>query len=108
MKNVLHNVIRERARGIETDVLPDITASGTELWTIIINERRVELVFEEYRLGDVLRWKIVDNTENIICRKIYTIESLQERKFHSQHYLLPIPRDEMNNDPNLEQNPAYN
>lgn len=113
------NLIRARARGNKTDVLPGITASGVELWNKIVNERRVELAFEEHRFWDVRRWKIADETENTTIhrmqifknlssgKKTYTIEPLQERKFYPQHYFLPISREEINKDPNLEQNPGY-
>ncbi|MGV8133964.1 MAG: RagB/SusD family nutrient uptake outer membrane protein [Mangrovibacterium sp.] len=114
------NLIRERARSGLTNVLPDITVSGDALWKKIVNERRVELAFEDHRYWDVRRWKIADQTENVTIHrmqiyknlasgaKTYSVEPLQERKFYSQHYFLPIPRGEMNKDPNLEQNPGYN
>jgi len=114
------NLIRARARAEQTDVLPDITASGTDLWDKIVNERRIELVFEEHRYWDVRRWKIAEQTENITIhrmqihknlatgQKSYNVEPLQERKFLPQHYFLPIPRSEMEKDPNLVQNPGYN
>lgn len=113
------NYIRERARGGRTDVLPDITVSGDALWEKIVSERRVELAFEEHRFWDVRRWKIADQTDNITIhrmqifknvktgKKTYTIEKLQERRFFSQHYYLPIPRTEIEKDPNLAQNEGY-
>jgi hypothetical protein len=114
------NLIRQRGRAGLTNVLPDITVSGEALWKKIVNERRVELAFEDHRYWDVRRWKIADQTENITVhrmqiyknlasgKKTYSVDPLQERKFYSQHYFLPVPRDEMNKDPNLEQNPGYN
>ena len=41
------NVIRARAG------MPAITASGSALWQEIMNERRVELSFEEHRYFDI-------------------------------------------------------
>ncbi|MDR0698815.1 MAG: RagB/SusD family nutrient uptake outer membrane protein [Tannerella sp.] len=114
------NKIRERARGGQSNVLPDITATGNALLEKIRHERRIELAFEDHRYFDVRRWKIADITENKPARKItivrddvtrektYKIEILQERKFLSQHYLMPIPRTEMQRVPLLEQNPGYN
>lgn len=114
------NIIRQRARGGNSDVLPNITASGDALWKKIVNERRIELAFEEHRFWDVRRWKIADQTENATIhrmmitknlasgKKTYEVKQLQERKFLSQHYFLPIPRSEIEKDPNLIQNPGYN
>jgi len=114
------NELRRRARGSETDVLPDVTASGAQLYARIQQERRVELAFEDHRFFDVRRWKIAEVTENKPARKItitrndqtkqktYKIEVLQERKFLPQHYLLPIPRSEIQRNSLLEQNPHYN
>lgn len=113
------NKIRERARGASTNVLPDITATGTQLFSKIQHERRIELAFEDHRFFDVRRWKIAEITENKPARRIsiirndqtkvktYKIDVLQERKFFPQHYLLPIPRDERQRNPLLEQNPDY-
>lgn len=114
------NYIRERARGGKTNVLPDITASGNELLTKIRHERKIELAFEEHRYFDVRRWKIAEQTENIVGSKIqivkdqqtghksYSFVSVQERKFLPQHYLMPIPRSEILKNRLLEQNPSYN
>lgn len=114
------NLIRQRARGGNPDVLPDIKTGGTQLLTNIQHERKIELAFEDHRFFDVRRWKIADQTENKPARKItiirddatkvktYKIEVLQERKFLPQHYLLPIPRSEIQKNALLEQNPNYN
>lgn len=113
------NKIRERARGRDHDVLPDVTASGDDLLKKIQHERRIELAFEDHRFFDVRRWKIAEETENKPARKItivrddvtklktYKIEVLQERKFLPQHYLLPIPRTEIQRNSLLQQNPNY-
>lgn len=113
------NLIRDRAREGK-DVLPDITASGDELLKKIQHERKIELAFEEHRYYDVRRWKIADQTENKIERRIHIVKDLatgkktysfvdvQERKFLPQHYLMPIPRSEIQKNPLLEQNPYYN
>lgn len=111
------NLIRKRARAGQ-NVLPDITASGAQLWEKIQNERKVELAFEDHRFFDVRRWKIAEVTENKKARglriiknangtKSYTIIDIQERAFSPQHYLLPIPRYEIQKNANLEQNPLY-
>lgn len=113
------NKIRERARGGRADIVPDVTASGTELRDRIRQERRVELAFEEHRFFDVRRWKIADVTENKPARgmkilknintgeRTFTIEKIQDRAFLPQHYLFPIPISEIRKNSLLEQNPNY-
>ena len=113
------NLIRERAREGK-DVLPDITSSGDELLKKIQHERKIELAFEEHRYYDVRRWKIAEQTENKVERRVHIVKDLatgkktysfvdvQERKFLPQHYLMPIPRSEIQKNPLLEQNPYYN
>lgn len=50
------NMVRERARGDNSDVLPDITTMDkAELREIIWHERRVELAMEGQRFFDVIR-----------------------------------------------------
>jgi hypothetical protein len=108
------NLIRQRA-GITTP-LPSLT--GTALENKIRNERQIELCLEGHRYYDVRRWKIADVTENkplmgvVITKngdgtKTYTYTQVQVRAFKPQHYLLPIPKTEMNRT-QLEQNPGYN
>lgn len=43
------NYVRERARGGNPDIVPDVTESGDALWKRIQNERKIELAFEEHR-----------------------------------------------------------
>nr|WP_255492084.1 RagB/SusD family nutrient uptake outer membrane protein [Chitinophaga sp. Cy-1792] len=108
------NLIRHRA-GIVNDLPAGLT--GTALLAKIQNERRVELCLEGHRYYDVRRWKIADVTENtplggvkIIKNtdgsKTYTYIKVQDRKFKKQHYLLPIPREEIRRT-NLTQNDGY-
>lgn len=114
------NYVRKRARGGRTDIVPDITESGDALLKRIQHERKIELAFEDHRFFDVRRWKIAEETDNgkihgiNIIRKAdgskkYEIFELQERKFIApNHYLLPIPRTEIQKNSLLEQNPGYN
>jgi hypothetical protein len=99
--------------------MPPVTETGDALRAKIQNERRVELAFEEHRFFDVRRWKIATVTENIpILRmqitkqtngsKAYQIKSLEARSFLPQHYLIPIPRSEVDKSQgSLIQNPGY-
>jgi hypothetical protein len=99
--------------------MPPVTATGEALRAAIQNERRVEFAFEGLRFFDVRRWKIADFTENIpILRmhitkqadgsKTYQIQTLEKRSFLPQHYLIPIPRSEVDkSNGSLTQNPDY-
>jgi hypothetical protein len=99
--------------------MPPVTDAGEALRTRIQNERRVEFAFEGLRFFDVRRWKIADVTGNIpILRmhiikqadgsKTYQIQTLEKRSFLPQHYLVPIPRSEVDKSKgSLSQNPGY-
>ncbi|MDO6430047.1 RagB/SusD family nutrient uptake outer membrane protein [Flavitalea sp. BT771] len=99
--------------------MPPVTEAGDALRARIQNERRVELAFEELRFFDVRRWKTAAVTENIpILRmhitkqadgsKVYQIQTLEARSFLPQHYLMPIPRSEVDKSQgSLTQNPGY-
>ncbi|HWW41811.1 RagB/SusD family nutrient uptake outer membrane protein [Pedobacter sp.] len=108
------DLIRQRA-GIK-NLLPN-SLTGTALENKIRNERQVELSLEGHRYYDVRRWKIADVTENkplmgvIITKKAdgsksYNYSQVQTRVFKPQHYLLPIPKSEINRT-KLVQNPGY-
>jgi hypothetical protein len=99
--------------------MPPVTDAGEALRARIQNERRVEFAFEGLRFFDVRRWKIADVTGNIpILRmhiikqadgsKTYQIQTLEKRSFLPQHYLVPIPRSEVDKSKgSLSQNPGY-
>ncbi|HJC96334.1 MAG TPA: RagB/SusD family nutrient uptake outer membrane protein [Candidatus Phocaeicola gallinarum] len=122
------NLIRQRARnyGVQyleqdiPDMLPDITASGDELFEAIQQERKVELAFEEHRFFDVRRWKNAEENQvgqfhgiRILKKlngvKNYKIIELGKvRSFIApNHYLVPIPNYERRKNSALEQNPGY-
>ncbi len=109
------NKVRER----QSVQMPPVTASGQALRDKIRNERRVELAFEGHRFFDVRRWKIANETENKALlainiqksedgNKTYETILLLRRVFLDQHYLLPIPRTEIDKSNGcLVQNPGY-
>jgi hypothetical protein len=106
------DLVRERAGIINK--LPAL--SGTALENKIRNERQVELCLEGHRYYDVRRWKIANITENKPLMgvkitkngntKTYNYFQVQTRVFKPEHYLLPIPKTEMNRT-KLVQNPDY-
>ena len=113
------NVIRTRAG------MPDVIESGTALWNRIVNERRIELSFEEHRYFDIRRWMIADDVMNkpatgVIVTKylngttVYKAHAsdnstlVEDRKFVApKMYWLPIPQSEIDKNASLQQNPGY-
>lgn len=110
------NLIRKRAHMNE---LTSIT------WEEIVNERRVELAFEETTYWDLLRWgiaaeKMSGETNPLKAMKIvkeegkdpvYTISNMNKypsriREFREFQYFLPIPWDEIRYH-GIAQNPEW-
>lgn len=88
-----------------------------EMRKVIMNERRVELAFEEHRFWDVRRWKIAEQTDNIITRGvkitksgstyIYTPVNVRKHNFRKEMYIMPIPQTEISKMSALVQNPGW-
>ena len=116
--------------------MPAITETGADLLDKYINERRIELAFEEHRYHDARRWLIAPSTLGRGVKKInitaklkagkspivpyrhdktnydYTYEvqnetSIENRTWKDKMYYRPISRDEMNKNSLLVQNPGY-
>ncbi|MCH7407946.1 RagB/SusD family nutrient uptake outer membrane protein [Belliella sp. DSM 111904] len=116
--------------------MPAITASGQELREKYINERRVELAFEEQRYYDTRRWMIAPQTlgrqangiqirgtlkpgqSNTLYRydpeiydynyQVFDIDPGKEnRLWLDKMYWMPIHFDEINRNSELMQNPGY-
>ncbi|MFH5886159.1 RagB/SusD family nutrient uptake outer membrane protein [Halalkalibaculum sp. DA3122] len=114
------NKVRSRAG------MPDITESGQALMEQYRDERRIELMYEEHRFFDVRRWMIApdeldDNALGIYLTAEhnendpyyeYTYSDIelievQQRAWENKMYLYPIPREEVNRNDQLVQNPLY-
>lgn len=116
--------------------MPAITESGDALMERYRNERRIELVYEEHRYHDVRRWMIPAETVGRGVKSIhieatlkggqtphvpyrydpakytyeYTVEdntSNEVRTWVDKMYFRPIPRNEVNINTALVQNPGY-
>jgi hypothetical protein len=116
--------------------MPAVTDSGTDLWNRIVNERRVELAYEEHRYFDCKRWMIAPTTTgsgimdiNITATLIagqtphdpyrydptvYSYEYVpasntetEVRTWNDKMYYRPISRDEMNRNELLVNNPGH-
>lgn len=91
--------------------------SQTEMRTVIQNERRIELAFEGSRFWDVRRWRIADQTDNILSMGMevdrtnttvtYKTFAVRQRNFRTAMYLWPFPQSEVAKSPELIQNPGY-
>jgi hypothetical protein len=85
--------------------------------TIIQNERRKELAFEEHRFYDVRRWKLAETLFNqqlhglLIYQTgtgtIYQENAVLQMKFEPKMYLAPIPLNEVLKNRNMVQNPGW-
>ncbi len=99
------NVVRERARnwnGTMTSFPADITSgvSKEEFLGLILEERRFELSFELKRWWDIKRRNM--------GAKIFATDGLPQPAFTDAKYLLGLPQDELDRNPNLKpQNPSY-
>jgi len=100
------NMIRERARngdGTNPSAVPaDI--SGATI-ADVLEERRLELAFEQKRWYDIVRR---DMGDDVFGPNGFETELQGTANFDkSRDYLLPIPPFEITNNPNLTQNPGY-
>ncbi|MEM9983720.1 MAG: RagB/SusD family nutrient uptake outer membrane protein [Bacteroidota bacterium] len=95
----LVNQVRERARGGDESVLPDVTASGSGLLDAIYHERRVELALEGHRFFDLVR----------TGRAASVMQAHGKTNFTAgESELFPIPLREIQlSDGLIEQNPGY-
>jgi hypothetical protein len=108
------NMIRNRAG------LPNFTG---DVKTALRYERQMEFVYENIRWYDIRRWKILDkvltnasgvdiietdNLDNSTVTTTWRQIFVQNRgPITNKLYWFPIPIDEMNRAPQLEQNPLY-
>lgn len=77
----------------------EATAVGDELVRQIIDERRKELAVEGNRLFDLNRKKL-----NLVHRGH---EEVTEYEYPNDRFIMPIPYNEINANPNVEQNPGW-
>ena len=113
------NVVRTRA-AVGMPAISNVTTD--ELRSLIINERRVELAFEDHRFWDIRRWRLHDtNNSNKAIEDIhgvvitkneegtfnYTAKLVSDRLWDNKMYLYPIPYNETKLNPNLTQNPGW-
>lgn len=100
------NRVRERV-----DLQP-VFFTGDDLFEAIKQERRLELAFEFVRFQDLLRWgeahDVLKDQGRLIPVGNGDFFSIPEAGFKTgKHELLPIPEQEMNVNPYMEQNTGY-
>jgi hypothetical protein len=75
---------------------------------VIRNERRVELAFEGLYYSDIRRWRTAEIVNNGFIFN-YAGKPITSRTFNKDRdYLWPIPFVQIQENPQLTQNPGYN
>ena len=96
-----------------------VNANGLDMRTEIRRERTIELFHEGFRIDDLKRWKTAETempqaflgskfaggTQNADGFTIF--ESAADRQWQQRNYLLPLPVDQRQLNPNLGQNPGW-
>jgi len=101
------NMVRERARNGNGTGAPSTSPANISGATVadVLEERRLELAFEQKRWYDIVRRKMGDQ---VFGPNGFETEFQGTQNFDaSRDYLLPIPPLEITNNPNLTQNPGY-
>lgn len=88
-----------------------------EMRTLIQNERRIELAFEEHRFWDIRRWKIAPQAIGTTLNAMKITNSgttltyqeipVASAVFPDKFYHMPIPYDELTKNPALIQNEGW-
>lgn len=92
-------MVRNRARGGDMSILPEVTTENqNELREAIRHERRVELAMEFDRFYDLVRWGIAKEV----------LHAAGKTNYQDKHALLPLPQEEIDKSNGvLVQNPNY-
>ncbi len=101
------NMVRERARNGNGLGTPSAVPADISTATVndVLEERRLELAFEHKRWYDIVRRRMGDQ---VFGPNGFETELLGTQNFDpARDYLLPIPPFEIENNPNLTQNPGY-
>lgn len=107
--------IRQRA-GLVPFTLPT-GLSQAQMRDAVVQERRVELAFENHRFWDARRWKKAEIWFNKPSRGVtitktgttftYSYADVEPKIFTSKMYLFPIPDAELRANPNIKQNTGW-
>lgn len=116
-------LIRKRAGILPgADDLYGLTPGMTkdQMRAALMNERMVELAYEDHRYWDVRRWKTAPTVMNFIMKamkitrvgsnntyEVVPVNVNSNHVFRDPFYLFPIMQSELGKNPNLIQNPGY-
>jgi hypothetical protein len=108
--------------------VPEDGGPNRTLMERIRQEREVELAYEEHRYFDIRRWMIASEIMRESGRGVriegeldsdgemlvnnrydykYNVIDVEQRHWEDRNYFVPIPKTEMNRNPDLVQNPGY-
>ena len=128
--NISLNLVRLRVNPAMTPLTNELITqnAGMDMRTEIRRERTIELFNEGFRLDDLTRWKTAETEMpmDIVgiqwkgteyekvwanCPSETTAEGCiiieKGRKWEEKNYLFPLPSDQLQLNPNLQQNPGW-
>lgn len=79
-----------------------VTATGAALMDEIELEKRIELAYEGHRLWDLMRWK-----KGIVRTDCTAPPNACNVAYPNDNFVLPIPQNERDANPNMSQNPGF-
>lgn len=102
----------DKGRGIVNQIrnragLSNTTATNAEMLNAVLLERRLELALESHRWDDLVRNDIVIQTMNNLQELNLITNEYVNYNMDENKKLLPIPLNELDRNPALEQNPGY-
>lgn len=105
--NAAAQIINQTRRRAGLNDLPASASANSEsILAAYMKERRLELAFEGQRWFDLVRLDKVEEIMNAVYAKDEG-RPAQAFPFTSLSYILPIPQDVIDQNPNLVQNPGY-
>lgn len=105
--NAAAQIINQTRRRAGLNNLPSSATAGEQAITAVyLKERRLELAFEGQRWFDLVRLDKVEEVMNAVYAKDEG-RPAQVYPFTNLSYILPIPQDVIDQNPNLVQNQGY-
>ena len=108
LSTAVAQVDRVRARANMPKLAVNYPAAASDKDTFLKRlqmERALELATEGHRWADIKRWGLLDNQAGIDELKLRDVDFNNFQIGRSS--CLPIPSNEVNNNPNISQNPNY-
>lgn len=117
----LINQVRQR---VDMPIVEDVDGTGLgqdQLRDLIRHERRVEFAMEGTRYSDMRRWELEEQVKPVYGwntslladpedpdQWVFERVMMEDRQFDpDKGWMWPIPQEEIQNNPELEQNPGY-